>query len=70
MSIDDDHVRMIWAYAWEHASAQEDVTKVWDECRGSASAAPAWRVWGSFASAGSVSRTCGNNVIPISLPSF
>ena len=55
MSIDDDHVRMIWAYAWEHASAQEDVTKVWDECRGSASAAPAWRVWGSFASAGSVS---------------
>ena len=27
-----------------------------DECRGRASTAPAWRVWGSFASAGSVSR--------------
>ena len=41
---------------WEHASAQEDVTKVSDECRGRASTAPARRVWGSFASAGSVSR--------------
>ena len=41
---------------WEHASTQEDVTKASDECRGRASTAPAGRVWGSFASAGSVSR--------------
>ena len=48
-STDDGHVRVIWACAWEHGSAEEDMMEprcgTWDECRGRASTAPdAWRV--------------------------